>query len=113
MADGAPTPIDLLLQDEGEAPLSLLAQLRPGCVIIAARPADLRRSFAMAALRRFGPTRPGRIFALEGRVIILPPAGSDPASNAIANAMAGLGATALAARYAARLRELGAMEANW
>ena len=95
MAEGPPAAIDLLLQDEGEAPLSLLGQLQPGCVIIAARPADLRRSFAMAALRRFGPTRPGRMFALEGRVIILPPAGSDPASDAIANAMPGLGATAL------------------
>jgi len=100
MADGAPAPIDLLLlQAEGEAvtdtQLRLLGQLRPGGVIIAARPADLRHGFAIAALRRFGPTRPGRIFGLAGRVVILPPTACDPASDAIADAMPAIGATAL------------------
>ena len=96
---GAPAPIDLLLHAEdtalGDTQPARWARLPPACVIITPLPAALRRSLAIAASRRFGPTRPGRLFAWEGWVILLPPAGTDPASDAMAEAMPGMGAAAL------------------
>lgn len=107
MDDAGLPPIDLLLLLGAGEPLTppllrLLGQVRPGGVIVTAMPVDLRRGLAAPALRRFGPTRPGRLFRLGDIAITLPPGGVDPVLEAIADALPGMGAEALhdaAARY--------------